>query len=66
MLLADLDNLKELNDSLGHARGDQALAAVAQALTAQTVEDSDNLTVPADGADPHERRELRPGDRYGW
>jgi diguanylate cyclase (GGDEF)-like protein len=35
VLLADLDNLKELNDSLGHARGDQALAAVAAALTAE-------------------------------
>lgn len=35
LLLGDLDNLKELNDALGHARGDQALAAVAAALTAE-------------------------------
>ena len=35
VLLGDLDNLKELNDTLGHARGDQALAAVAAALCAE-------------------------------
>ena len=38
VLLGDLDNLKELNDALGHARGDQALAAVAAALTAEADE----------------------------
>lgn len=48
VLLADLDNLKELNDSLGHARGDQALAAVARALTAEA---ADDLTVYRLGGD---------------
>ena len=38
VLLGDLDNLKELNDALGHARGDEALAAVAAALTAEADE----------------------------
>ena len=38
VLLGDLDNLKELNDALGHARGDEALAAVAAALSAEVHE----------------------------
>jgi len=40
VLLGDLDNLKELNDALGHARGDQALAAVAAALSAEAEEEA--------------------------
>ncbi len=51
VLLADLDNLKELNDSLGHARGDQALATVAQALTAETAGAGDDRTVYRLGGD---------------
>ena len=45
VLLGDLDNLKELNDALGHAQGDQALAAFAAALTAEARE-----VAPADQA----------------
>ncbi|MCY7303742.1 MAG: diguanylate cyclase [Thermoleophilia bacterium] len=51
VLLADLDNLKELNDSLRHARGDQALATVAQALTAETAGAGDDRTVYRLGGD---------------
>lgn len=51
VLLADLDNLKELNDSLGHDRGDQALAAVAQALTAETAGSGDDRAVYRLGGD---------------
>ncbi len=51
VLLADLDKLKELNDSLGHARGDQALATVAQALTAETAGAGDDRTVYRLGGD---------------
>ena len=51
VLLADLDNLKELNDSLGHARGDQALASVAHALTAQAGTSGDVSTVYRLGGD---------------
>ena len=49
VLLGDLDNLKELNDTLGHARGDQALAAVAAALCAE--EDGAGRTVYRLGGD---------------
>jgi len=51
VLLADLDNLKELNDSLGHARGDQALAIVAQGLTAETTGAVDDRAVYRLGGD---------------
>ena len=51
VLLGDLDNLKELNDALGHARGDQALAAVAAALTAETDETGADRTVYRLGGD---------------
>ena len=34
LLLLDVDNMKELNDDLGHTAGDSALRAVALALTA--------------------------------
>ena len=40
VLYADLDGLKDINDALGHARGDEALAAVAEALR-QTFRESD-------------------------
>jgi diguanylate cyclase (GGDEF)-like protein/PAS domain S-box-containing protein len=40
LLYADLDGLKEINDGSGHARGDQALLAVAQALQ-RTFRESD-------------------------
>ncbi len=51
VLLADLDNLKELNDSLGHARGDQALAFVAQALTNEALSSGEAVTVYRLGGD---------------
>ena len=51
VLLADLDNLKELNDSLGHARGDQALALVARALTAEADSGSEGASVYRLGGD---------------
>src|SRR5205814_7040300 len=35
VLVIDLDKLKPLNDTSGHATGDQALRAVAAALTGQ-------------------------------
>ena len=40
VLYADLDGLKEINDGSGHARGDQALEAVAHALQ-RTFRESD-------------------------
>jgi diguanylate cyclase (GGDEF)-like protein/PAS domain S-box-containing protein len=42
VLYADLDGLKQINDDLGHARGDQALEAVAHAFT-RTFRESDLL-----------------------
>lgn len=42
LLSMDLDNFKQLNDSLGHAAGDQALQDVARAL-AEMVRDTDLL-----------------------
>ena len=51
VLLADLDNLKELNDSLGHARGDLALAAVAEALSAEATGSHEDRTVYRLGGD---------------
>jgi diguanylate cyclase (GGDEF)-like protein/PAS domain S-box-containing protein len=42
VLYADLDGLKLINDGFGHARGDQALEAVAHALT-RTFRESDLL-----------------------
>ncbi len=38
VLLCDLDNLKELNDSAGHQSGDDALRRVAEALLAEAEE----------------------------
>ncbi len=32
LLLADMDNLKEINDSLGHAEGDEAIRRFAEVL----------------------------------
>ena len=43
VLLCDVDNLKELNDAHGHAAGDDALRAVAAALTAEAGHGSDAL-----------------------
>lgn len=42
LLYIDLDNLKHINDTFGHAQGDQALQAVARALE-QTFRESDIL-----------------------
>jgi len=41
LLVVDLDNLKDYNDALGHLRGDEALRAVAQAITASIRQDVD-------------------------
>lgn len=40
LLYLDVDNLKQINDSLGHAVGDEALIATAQVLN-ETFRDSD-------------------------
>jgi diguanylate cyclase (GGDEF)-like protein len=40
VLYADLDHLKEINDTQGHARGDEAIKAVAEALL-QTFREAD-------------------------
>ncbi len=43
VLLCDVDNLKELNDAHGHAAGDDALRAMAAALTAEAGQGRDAL-----------------------
>lgn len=42
LLVVDLDNLKEYNDSHGHLKGDDALRGVAQAITNSIRQDVDN------------------------
>ena len=58
VLVVDMDKLKPLNDTLGHAAGDQALQAVAAALTGQVREHDlvartggDEFCAILDGAD---------------
>ena len=43
IMAMDLDRFKELNDALGHAKGDQALELVAAALRNATRRDQDDL-----------------------
>ncbi len=45
MALIDIDNFKDINDSLGHSKGDQVLKAVAEALSP----DDDTLAVRMGG-----------------
>ena len=40
IVMADLDHLKKINDELGHRSGDQAIAAVAEALRSACPEDA--------------------------
>ncbi|MBE0428686.1 MAG: diguanylate cyclase [Thermoleophilia bacterium] len=42
LLVLDLDNLKSYNDRMGHLRGDEALRAVAEAITASIRQDVDS------------------------
>ena len=37
LLFVSVDNLKDINDTLGHARGDQVLKLVAQRLAAMVI-----------------------------
>lgn len=59
LIVMDMDRLKAVNDTLGHASGDDALRAVAEALTSRTRSNDevfriggDEFAVIASGGDP--------------
>jgi diguanylate cyclase (GGDEF)-like protein len=63
VIFLDLDNFKQVNDTLGHARGDDLLAAVAE-LLCRSLRGSDLIARPATGSHPEEVVARLGGDEF--